>query len=222
VQTQARLPRPFDHALALRRPPLCPELALWLIGIDVDLEAECHEMQGGASPPYWAFCWGSGQALARWLLDHPEEVRERVVVDFGAGSGVAGIAAGLTGASHVVAVDLDPDARIAAAANARENGLSPQQFESAAEVPAEWDLLLASDVLYERGLHPLIEELRETAVAAGAGLLAGEPERPGNPGHAGAPLRRYEVKTFPDVDSPTTHASVYRLAPNPVRADLSG
>jgi predicted nicotinamide N-methyase len=206
VQRQARLPRPFDHALALRRPPLCPELALWLIGIDVDLEAECHEMQGGASPPYWAFCWGSGQALARWLLDHPEEARNRVVVDFGCGSGVAGIAAGLAGASHVVAVDLDPDARIAAAANARENGLSRRQFESAAQVPAEWDLLLASDVLYDHRVAAVIAEICETAAATGARVLAGEPERPGNPGHPGASLQRYEARTFPDVDQPTCAA----------------
>jgi predicted nicotinamide N-methyase len=179
---------------------------------DVDLEAECHDLHEGASPPYWAFCWGSGQALARWLLDHPDEVTGLVVVDFGCGSGVAGIAAALAGASRVVAVDLDPNARHAATANALENGVKPERFVSSAEIPGDWDLVLASDVLYERGLHPVVEQLRQRALASGARLMAAEPERPGNPGHPGEPLRRYEVRTFPDVDSPTTHACVYRLA----------
>ena len=71
--------RAFRQALVLRRLPLCPEIRLWLLGDEVDLEAECRELHDGEAPPYWAFCWGSGQALARFLLDHPEEVRGRRV-----------------------------------------------------------------------------------------------------------------------------------------------
>ena len=73
--------------------PLCPELSLWLLGDDVDLHQRVSEVFEIETAPYWAFCWGSGQALARYLLDHPELVRGRDVVDFGAGCGVAAIAA---------------------------------------------------------------------------------------------------------------------------------
>ena len=113
MDEQPGLAKPFGNEIALRRPPLCPEIALWLIDGQVDLEAECRGLHEGESPPYWAFCWGSGQALARWLLDHPDEVRGRRVVDFGSGSGVAGIAAAMAGAREVVAVDVDPAARAA-------------------------------------------------------------------------------------------------------------
>lgn len=196
------------QAVALQRPPLCDEIALWLIAEDVDLEAQCRQLADGAPPPYWAFCWGSGQALARWLLDHPEEARGRRVVDFGAGSGVAGIAAARAGAARVVAVDVDPHARRAVTANAAANGV---RVETAAAVPGEWDLLVAGDVLYEPDLARVITELCVIATGSGARVVAGEPERPGNPGHAGRQLQRYDVRTFPDVDSPTRAARIHRL-----------
>ena len=205
------LPRPFGHAISLRRPPLCPEISLWLIDGEVDLEAECRGLHEGESPPYWAFCWGSGQALGRWLLDHPEAVSGLRVVDFGCGSGVAGIAAARAGAAQVTAVDVDPAARQATRANATANRLQAGLLVTAAELPADWDLLLAADVLYEPPVRAAFEELRTRSGARGAAILAGEPERPGHPGHAGAPLERYPVRTFPDVDSPTAAACVYRL-----------
>jgi predicted nicotinamide N-methyase len=98
----------FGSRLDRRRPPLCPELELWLLGDDVDLEAACEELADGEAPPFWAFCWGSGQALARHLLDRPEIVRGKRVVDLGSGSGIAGLAAARAGAAHVLALDLDP------------------------------------------------------------------------------------------------------------------
>ncbi len=198
----------FRRAVSLREPPLCKEIALWLIAEDVDLEAECEELRAGVSPPYWAFCWGSGQALARWILDHPQEVAGRRVVDFGAGSGVVGIAAARAGAASVVAVDVDPDARAAVLANARANHA---HVDASGTVPTEWDLLVASDVLYERGLAGRIGELCRIASRSGREVLVGEPERPGNPGHPGEPIQRYSVRTFPDVDSPTRAVRIHRL-----------
>ncbi len=209
MQGQAKLAHPFDHPLSLRSPPLCDEIELWLIADEVDLEAECRRLHERASPPYWAFCWGAGQALARWLLDHPDEVVGRQVVDFGAGSGIVGIAAARAGARSVVAVDVDPEARAVALANAETNGVRLAVSDS---IPETWDLLLASDVLYENALRAAIDELQERAVAIGASLLVGEPERPGNAGYSCEPLVRCKVRTFPDVDSPTTSACVYRLA----------
>lgn len=199
----------FGGSLALRRPPLCPEITLWLMAEDVDLEAQCARLHDGASPPYWAFCWGSGQALARWILDHPDEVAGRRVVDFGAGSGIAGIAAARAGAASVRAVDNDPDARRAVRANAEANDVL---VGTAASVDTDWDLLVAGDLLYEPGPARAIAELCRVASGSSRRLVVSEPERPGNPGHSSPVIARYEVRTFPDVDSPTRAARVHRLA----------
>lgn len=198
----------LGHKIALQRTPLCSEIALWLIAGNVDLEAQCKALHDGDDPPYWAFCWGSGQALARWVLDHPENVRGRRVVDFGAGSGIAGIAAARAGAASVVAVDVDPVARRVAAANARANAV---RIETALAVPREWDLLVASDVLYQQGSAATIAALCGIASGSGRQVVVAEPERPGSRGYPGEPVRRYEARTFPDVDSPTRAARIHRL-----------
>lgn len=198
--------RAFGRRLALRSPPLCPEIALWLIDESVDLEAACGALADGDAPPYWAFCWGAGQALARYVLDHPDEVAGREVVDLGAGSGVAGIAAALAGAGSVLCVDIDPVARDAVAANAAANAVAPR-VASAAELPDRWDVLIASDVIYEHHAARRVDAARGAARCT----LVAEPHRPGNPGFPTKPVARYDVCTFPDVDSPTTAASVYRL-----------
>jgi predicted nicotinamide N-methyase len=195
----------FGRKLALQRPPLCPEIALWLVAEEVDLEVECGALAEGEAPPYWAFCWGAGQALARFVLDHPEEVFGRRVVDFGAGSAVAGIAAALAGAASVTCVDIDIVAHEAARANAIANGVGA--VTTSTNVPEDWDLLLASDVLYEA---PAAARIRAATEKSRSALVA-EPHRPGHEGYTSTPIARYAVCTFPDVDSPTTAASVYRF-----------
>jgi predicted nicotinamide N-methyase len=184
--------------------------------MSIDLEAGCQELHEGEPPPYWAFCWGSGQVLARWLLDHREVLAGRRVVDLGSGSGVAAIAAALAGAREVVAVDVDETARSATLANAHANGLGGAlrqgAFVVSATLPDAWDLLVASDVLYEPGLAGLLECLRVQACTSGAALIVAEPERPGNPGHAAPMLLRLAARSLPDVDSPTLAARVHRLA----------
>lgn len=193
----------FGSRLAPRPLPLCPELRLWLLGDDVDLSRRVAELFAIDCAPYWAFCWGSGQALARYVLDHPALVRGRRVVDFGAGCGVAAIAALRAGAAHVTAVDLDPLALRAARENARLNRVA---LATAHEVPADYDLLLASDVLYEVGNRDFV--LGE--LARGRELLLSDPLRPGAPRLALAPDAEYDVKTVPDVDYPVARAVVYR------------
>lgn len=196
--------RPFGRALSLQAPPLVPELRLWLLAEEVDLEVACAPFDDDHAPPYWAFCWGGGQALARWLLDHPELVRDRVVVDLGTGSGVAAIAAALAGAARVLAVDVDPTSLEVVVANGHENGV---EIETSTRMPTAYDLLLASDVLYEAGARRgVLEEGR-----ARFGAWVAEPARPGLRPPPHEPVHTYDVRTFPDVDSPTCAASIYRI-----------
>jgi predicted nicotinamide N-methyase len=195
--------------LSVRSPPLCPELSLWLLAPEVDLDQAIPELCIEPTP-YWAFCWGAGQALARLLLDEPERVRGRRVVDFGAGCGVAGIAAALAGARTVVACDLDADARSACLANASLNRVA---LEISAELPPApaCDLLLASDVCYEADNARRLLEL----ASAGVDVLISDPGRRPLPRAHLEPLREREVRTFPDVDAPYTRAVVYRVLPEP-------
>lgn len=194
----------FGVHLELRRPPLTPEFELWLLGDGVDLEASCQELTDGEAPPFWAFCWGGGQALARFILDHPERVRGLRVLDFGTGSGIVALAAAKAGAREVIAADLDPVSRQAAALNAAHNGLT---IRTVSQLPEAWDLMLAADVLYETGLRDWI--LGEAITKAP--ILLADPQRTGTPKLEVPILERFEVLTFPDVDSPQTHAVIHSL-----------
>jgi len=139
--------------------PGCPEITLSLINADFPLGPLPPEVMRDviARPAYWALCWGSGIALARWLLDRPALVQGRRVVDLGCGCGVVAVAAALAGAGSVVACDSDPDARAATAVNAEWNGVSVTLCKALAELPADNDLLLMADVLYDRENLPLLE-----------------------------------------------------------------
>lgn len=205
----------FGAHLELRRPPLCPEFQLWLLGDEVDLETGCAELTEGEAPPFWAFCWGSGQALARFLLDHPEHVAGREVVDLGTGSGIAALAAARAGASRVLAVDLDPLSRRAAELNAAHNGV---EIEARADVPDRWDLMLAADVLYETGLRDWV--LHE-APASGPILLA-DPQRTGTPRVDLPELERFEARTYPDVDSPRKTVALHWIPKRTAESPAAG
>lgn len=195
----------------LEGPPLelgettgAPAIRLWLVGEHIDLNSRCEELMAGDSAPYWAFCWASGQALARFLMEYPEYVRGKHVVDFGSGSGVAGIAAAMAGAARVTAVDIDPRAQQASLDNADLNGVT---LEASAVVPDHFDVLLAADVIYDSKNLALVRMLRERCDVA---LLA-DPRRQSSPAIAESPLARYEVRTLPDVDYPMRHAVLFAL-----------
>lgn len=132
--------------------PDVPELALYLLNADFSSAALTPDEVRAVFdyPAYWAFCWASGQVLARHLLDHPALVAGRRVLDFGCGSGVAGIAAAKAGAAEVIACDLDPDALLAAGHNAALNGVRLTLSDDFATVTGDIDLILAADVLYDR------------------------------------------------------------------------
>ena len=188
--------------LALQRPPLCPEIVLHLLSPRADLETESADL--ACEPPYWAFCWASGQALARFVLDHPDCVRGRRIADFGAGSGVAAIAAGLAGAAEVWARDCDADARAAIERNAEANGVHVQVASGPAPGTDSFDVILASDVCYEAANAHWLR------AAPGRELLVSDPGRLPLPFAAEA-IAHFEVRTLPDLDEQTEGATVYRL-----------
>jgi len=120
-------------------------------------------------PPYWSFCWASGLVLARWLAERPAWVRGKRVLDFGAGSGVAAIAAAKAGAAEVVACDLDPLALAACQANAVLNGVELRYSQDFFAEADRYDLIVVADVLYDRANLPLLDHFlsrgREALVA---------------------------------------------------------
>lgn len=157
LQRRLRATLPMAR-LDCRPLPGCPEISLALINDDFPLGPLPPEVMRAviARPAYWSLCWGSGLALARHLLDRPELVRGRRVVDLGAGSGVVAIAAAMAGAARVIACDSDPDALAATAANAALNRVAVTLADDLADVPTDNDLMLMADVLYDRENLPLL------------------------------------------------------------------
>ena len=139
--------------LEIRQLPICPEISLHLLSEDYPRERLPDEEALAIikSPAYWAFCWASGQVTARYLLDNPQICENKVVLDFGSGSGIAGIAAAMAGASKVIACDSDGNALEATLENAKLNNIqSVEVIKSLNEVKSKADLFLAADVLYDR------------------------------------------------------------------------
>lgn len=147
------------------------DIRLWLIDAqNMDREFSPDETRRILEePPYWCFCWASGLVLAHWLAEKPEWVRGKRVLDFGAGSGIAAIAAAKAGAAEVVACDLDPLALDACRANAELNGVELSYSADFFEEEDRFDLIIVADVLYDRANLPLLDEFlgrgREALVA---------------------------------------------------------
>jgi predicted nicotinamide N-methyase len=165
---------------ALIAPPHVPEVRLHLADEAHDLWTKTEEelAEIGLPPPFWAFAWAGGQGLARHILDHPEAVRGRTVLDFASGSGLVAIAAMQAGASHVLAADIDPFTATAIALNARANGVSLNATtDDLVGQDRGWDVVLAGDVFYDRAfadrLIPWFDALRRR----GATILVGDPGR---------------------------------------------
>ncbi|BEL09541.1 methyltransferase [Actinoplanes sichuanensis] len=152
--------------------PLAPELSLYLVTQPVGLfDLTGGEFRSDRPPPFWAFAWAGGQALARFLLDHPSEVAGRRVLDVATGSGVAAIAAAYAGAAAVACTDIDPAAVEAAHRNASANGLS---LVGRLDDP---QVLLAGDVFYSPVVAPKMVAQLRAARKAGAEVLVGDPGR---------------------------------------------
>jgi len=196
-------------------PPLVAELRLHLAVEMLPLwrktEEELQAM--GVPPPYWAFAWAGGQALARYILDHPGEVAGRAVLDFGSGSGLVAIAAAKAGARFVCAADIDRYAAAAIGLNARANGAAVEiTTEDMIGSRGSWDVILCGDMCYERPLaERLLDWLRERA-GAGVRVLLGDPGRSYFPKSGVEKLATYRVRTTRELeDSEIRETSVYRL-----------
>ncbi|AEV82176.1 methyltransferase [Actinoplanes sp. SE50] len=162
----------LDAPTALLPVPLAPEISLHLVDAPLGLfDLTGGEFHSDTPPPFWAFVWAGGQALARYLLDHPAEAAGRRVLDLATGSGVAAIAAARCGAAEVAASDIDPAAVAAAHRNAAANALT---LASAVSSP---DLVLAGDVYYSPTVAPLITAQLRAFRREGATVLVGDPGR---------------------------------------------
>jgi predicted nicotinamide N-methyase len=159
--------------------PLAPEISLHLADGRVGL----FDGTGGAfssdvPPPFWLFVWAGGQALARHVLDHPELVRGRTVLDVASGSGVAAIAAAKAGASEVTALDVDPLAVAAAARNAAANDVTVgTRALDIADSDVAADVILAGDVFYTRTVADRMAARLRRAGREGSRVLVGDPGR---------------------------------------------
>ncbi|MBV9449182.1 MAG: methyltransferase [Streptosporangiaceae bacterium] len=155
--------------------------------------------RSGLEPPFWGFAWAGGQALARYLLDHPETVAGRRVMDLASGSGLVAIAAVKAGAADVTAYDIDPLATAAIAVNATANGVAVHVVRGDlaglldGPPPRAGDLLLVADAFYERDLADRVTRLLERARAGGAAVLAGDFGRTYLPRERLEPLAAYDV-----------------------------
>ena len=141
--------------------PLCPDISLYLISEDYPKgRLPDEEMLVILNQPaYWAFCWASGQVLARYLLEHPALCQGKTVLDLGAGSGVVAIAAAKAGAASVIACDLDPQALDASRINGKANQADIGLLDNLEKHAGKVDLLIAADVLYDRENIPWLERL---------------------------------------------------------------
>ena len=196
-------------------PPHVPEVVLHLAD-------EAHELwhlteeqleAKGLPPPFWAFAWAGGQGLSRYVLDTPETVRGRRVLDFAAGSGLVGIAAARAGAASVLCADIDPFCAPAVALNARLNGVevafTPLDLVGADE---GWDVVLAGDVFYERAFADRLIPWFSALAERGATVLLGDPGRAYLPKERISQLAEYQVpvtRALEDADVKRTRVWRY-------------
>jgi predicted nicotinamide N-methyase len=197
-------------------PPYLPEIRLHLAADAFALWERTEEELGGgmvSAPPFWAFPWAGGQALARHLLDHPELVRDRTVLDLAAGSGLVAIAAAKGGATEVTANEIDPYAAAAIMLNAAANEVAVAvQLRDLLDGPADADVLLAGDVFYSRDMAERVLAFLERARAHGTRVLVGDPGRTYLPRRQLTEVAAYDVPVVRALeDAQVKRATVWRL-----------
>jgi len=205
---------------AVGRPPLVPEIALHLATEVTPLWQATEESLSrfGTPPPFWAFAWAGGQALARYLLDNPDLVAGREVLDIGSGSGIVAIAAAMAGAAAVTAAEIDPFAAAAIALNAPLNGvaLKIETRDLLDRAAAGWGVALAGDICYEEPMSSrAVALLRRIAARTGRLALLGDPGRAYLPREGLIERARYLVPTSRELeDREGREGVVYEVLPS--------
>lgn len=207
----------LDHTV-LERPPHTPEIILHLATEITPIWTLTEEALAeiGLPPPFWAFAWAGGQALARYLMDNPHEVAGKRVIDFASGSGIVAVAAMKAGAAHVTAADIDIFCRAAIELNAGANAV-PVSFtdRDLLDAPApDWaDVILAGDICYEKPLAARTMAWLRAARARGAHVLIGDPGRTYFSDVGLVKLAEYQVETTRELeDFAVKKTSVWTLA----------
>jgi predicted nicotinamide N-methyase len=173
---------------------------------------EQEQVGAGSEPPFWAAAWPGGQALARYVLDHPEVVAGRTVLDLGSGSGLVAIAALVAGAGTVLASEVDPYGQLAIGVNAEENAAGPVVVLGDLldqEPDPGIDVVLAGDVCYDRVMTERFLPFLGKAWLGGAAVFLGDPGRPYVPREGLVEVAAYDV---PETEGPKVRrTTVWRL-----------
>jgi predicted nicotinamide N-methyase len=205
-------PGALDSAAVTWQPvPFVPEVTL----LTADQPWDLWDATGRDAPPFWAFPWAGGQALARYVLDNPAIVRGRSVLDVASGSGLVAIAAAMAGAAAVTAADIDPDALAVMRENASANGVAVavRDLDMTSGDAAGADVVLAADVFYQRELAVTALAFLRVAASAGANVVCADPGRAFVPRDCLVPVAAYEVPVLTAIeDIPVKTVTVYRLA----------
>ncbi len=202
--------------------PHAPEIALQLADEATALWQKTEDELGeiGLPPPFWAFAWAGGQALARYILDHPGAVAGRRVLDFASGSGLVAIAAAKAGARRVEASEIDAFAAEAIAINAAANGVSvAARLGDIVDADEGWDVVLAGDVSYERDMARRVTDWLERLAGRGATVLVGDPGRSYLARERLAPVAEYRVpvtRALEDAEIKKTQVWRFRSAPRAI------
>lgn len=188
----------------LQSPPHTPELQLHLADEITPIWRMTEEAleEIGLPPPFWAFAWAGGQALARYVLDHPELVRGRQVIDFASGSGIVGIAAMKAGAARVLCADIDGFCQAALSLNQAANDVECDFTDADLldSPPPAVDVILAGDICYEKPMTDRVMAWLQAARIKGATVLIGDPGRSYFPKSGLEKLAEYQVETTRELE----------------------
>lgn len=196
--------------------PHTPQISLYVADDSTALWRKTEEELGemGLPPPFWAFAWAGGQALARYILDNPKDIEGKRVLDFASGSGLVAIAAAKAGAAKVTASDIDAFAIEAIAINASANtSIIETRLADLIDAPKDWDVILAGDISYEQPLASAATDWLEKLHGQDTKILIGDPGRTYLARDRLSAIANYKVPVSRDLeDSEIKDASVWTFA----------
>jgi predicted nicotinamide N-methyase len=193
--------------------PFVPEISLFQAEEPIALWEKTEESGTEQPPPFWAFAWAGGQALARHLLDRPDLVAGRELLDLATGSGLVAVAAARAGARPVIANDIDPYSLAAASANASANGVEVRTDEGdLLDTDPSAQVIVAGDVFYSRAMAGRVLPFLRRAAGRGCLVLVGDPGRAYLPTEGMVKQAAYDVPVIESLESvPVRHTTVWQV-----------